>query len=150
MPYLIDGNNLLGAGRDRRLGIPVDEQELIAMLSAFAAARHAHLTIVFDGSLQSRGHARAGTGRIRVRYAGRRSADDVIVDLVRSCPAPKDMIVVTSDRDLRSRVRASDGRVMGCREFADALQRLPGGDEDEEKPMTGDIAMWERYFAGED
>ncbi len=152
MPYLIDGNNLLGAGRDRRLGIPVDEGELILMLSSFAAARRACLTIVFDGSRQSRPHAGAGTGSVRVRYADRRSADDVIVQWVRSSPAPKDIVVVTSDRDLRSRVRAATGRVMGCREFAAALTSVGDrrGEHEEEKPEANDVAMWERYFAGED
>ena len=149
MPYLIDGNNLLGAGRDRRLGIPTDERELVLRLSAFAASRRAHLTVVFDGARPAGEHAAAS--RIRVRYAGKRLADDVIVDLVRSSGAPRDIVVVTSDRDLRSRVRAASGRVMGCREFAEALNtRGAQGGDGEEKPDAGDVAMWERYFAGED
>jgi len=150
MPYLIDGNNLLGAGRDRRLGIPTDEREMVLRLSAFAAARRAHLTVVFDGARPA--GARASASRIRIRYAGKRIADDVIVDLVRSSGAPRDIVVVTSDRDLRSRVRAASGRVMGCREFAEALNTVRGGKggNEEEKPDAGDVAMWERYFAGED
>lgn len=150
MPYLVDGNNLLGAGRDRRLRIPTDEGELVLRLSAFAASRRAHLTVVFDGARPTR--SRAAASRIRVRYAGKRIADDVIVDLVRSSGAPRDIVVVTSDRDLRSRVRSASGRVMGCREFAEALNSAGGGKggDEEEKPDAGDLAMWERYFAGED
>ena len=36
MPYLIDGNNLCGAARDRRLGLPTDEAEMVLLLADFA------------------------------------------------------------------------------------------------------------------
>jgi len=148
MPYLIDGNNLLGAGRDRRLGIPTDERELVRKVAAFAGKRRGLITIVFDGPPRS--GARPTAPRIRVLYSQKRSADAVIVDAVRSSRAPRDIIVVTSDRDLRSRVRAASGRVMGCRDFAAALAGADADADGDEKPSAEDVAMWERYFAGED
>src|SRR5688572_26656882 len=126
MPYLVDGSNLAGAARDRRLGLPREEQDLVRLLASFAEARRTRLRVVFDGPAQGRGGAGRArqAGRVKVHYSGSgRIADDLIVDMVRAENAPGDMIVVTSDRELRSRVRAAGGRVMGCAQFAQALER---------------------------
>jgi predicted RNA-binding protein with PIN domain len=154
VPYVIDGNNLLGAARDHRLGLPRDEQELVRRLSAFAHARRTFLRVVFDGPAAARGGAGRATraGRVKVLYSGSgRIADDVIVDLVRADAAPADIVVITSDAALRARVRASGSRVMGCAEFArklaDAAAAAAG---DDDKPLPGDVEEWERWFRGED
>lgn len=145
--YLIDGNNLCGAARDRRLGMATEPREMISRVTAFAEARRTVLTIVFDGAGGLR-----GTGRVRVIHSGRgRSADDRIVELVRSCSRPRDITLISSDRELRSRVRALGARVMGCAEFAARLKAaaLRSPDDSEAKPSPGDIEDWERYFTGE-
>ena len=152
MPYLVDGNNLCGAARDKRLKIPMDEQEMIRRLSSFAEGRAAPLTVVFDGS-PGRGRQPGRIGRLTIDYSGRgRPADDVLVDIVHDSSNPKNMILVSSDQRLRNRVRALGCRVMGCREFAGILNRTPRGADagDNEKPSTVDIEEWERYFAGDD
>src|SRR5262245_4949443 len=104
MPYIVDGSNLTGAARDRRLGLPRDEHELVRRLAAFAAARRAYVRVIFDGPAEGRGpagHARRA-GRVSVQYSGAgRIADDVIVQLVSADRAPADVTVVTSDRELR-------------------------------------------------
>ncbi|HKY33940.1 MAG TPA: NYN domain-containing protein [Candidatus Polarisedimenticolia bacterium] len=151
MPYLIDGSNLLGAARDRRLGLPRDEEGLVARLASFAEARSARVVAVFDGPAEGRGPAGRASraGRVKVFYSGSgRAADDVLVDRVRRESAPADWIVVTSDNDLRRRVRSAGGRVMGCREFSEtmarALDRRSGAVED--KPLPGDVEEWEAWF----
>ena len=149
MPYLVDGSNLAGAARDRRLGLPRDEQELVRLLASFAEARGTRLSVVFDGPAQGRGGAGRArqAGRVKVHYSGSgRTADDQIVDMVRADNAPRDVTVVTSDRDLRSRVLAAGGRVMGCTVFAEALHRVAAGGVAEDKPLPGDIQDWEDYF----
>jgi len=149
MPFLVDGSNLAGAARDRRLGLPRDEQELVRRLAGFAEARRTSLRVVFDGPAAGRGGAGRArrAGRVGVLYSGSgRIADDVIVDLVSSHRSPSDLIVVTSDRDLRSRVRAAGGRVMGCVEFSETLRRSGATRMSDEKPLPGDVEEWERYF----
>ncbi len=132
MPYLIDGNNLCGAGRDRRLGLPTDEREMIGALGAFAARRSVPLTVVFDGALSGHGGACFVTriGRLEVLYSGAgRQADDVIVDLAERFAAPRHLTVVTSDRELGSRVSWIGCRVIRCRRFAGILHgAAPAGD----------------------
>jgi len=154
VPYLIDGSNLCGAARDRRLGLPRDEQEMIRLLAAFAGRRRALVTVVFDGPADSRrGSGRAASaGRVKVFYSGGdRNADDTIVSMVRDSRTPKQIILVSSDRELRSRVRSQGCRVMGCREFSDLLHKAAAsgrGDPDAEvKPLPGDTDEWMRWFS---
>ena len=153
MPYLVDGNNVCGAGRDRRLGLPTDELEMIRTLADFSARRSAMLTVVFDGPPAPRRGAGPAQriGRVKVVYSGAgRSADDAIVDLAEQFATPKDITVVTSDRELRSRVRWLGCRVIGCRQFAGMLQKNVTTTDPEEKPVPGDIEEWEKYFAGDE
>jgi predicted RNA-binding protein with PIN domain len=154
LPYLVDGNNLCGAARDKRLCIPMDEGKMIGLLASFAERRSSGLVVVFDGS-PGRGRQPGRIGRLTVDYSGKgRPADDVLVDMVREAQNPKNLTLVSSDRRLRDRVRALGCRVMGCRQFAGILNRTSGsGGRDsgeDEKPSPGDIEEWERYFAGED
>ncbi len=149
MPYLIDGNNLCGAGRDRRLHLPTGEPEMVAVLADFATRRSGALTVVFDGPAGP-GRSPGRPGRVRVVHSGpRRTADDVIVDLAERSRTPADITVVTSDRELRDRVRALGCHVPGCRRFAEIIQRAPSPPGND-KPDRVDLDDWERYFAGDD
>src|SRR5262245_38185915 len=156
MPYLIDGNNLCGAARDRRLGLPTGEAEMVLALADFAGIRRCSITVVFDGPAAGRRGAadRGRAGRVTVRYSGsRRSADDWILDHVGGFADPRAITLVTSDRALASRARSLGCRVIGCRQFSEALHQAAsrsGGQGEEEKPLPGDLEEWERYFAGED
>ncbi len=125
MPYLVDGNNLCGAARDRRLGIPMDEKEMILRLQALCMRDSQELTVVFDGApSEERGFGRSGAfGGVRVAYSGDgRSADDAIVELVESAPARREIVLVSSDRALRTNVRALGARVMRCRRFSELIR----------------------------
>jgi len=149
VPYLIDGNNLCGAGRDRRLGLPTGRDDMVRLLNDFAARRSTRLTVVFDGPAPPRG-ARGSPGRVRVAHSGAgRTADDAIVALAEGSDAPEDITLVSTDRELRARVRSLGCRVMGCRQFAETVHRSRARPA-EEKPATVDVELWERYFAGDD
>lgn len=67
------------------------------------------------------GHRSPGSvGRVEV-VAAQGSGDDTIVDLVRTAPNPADLIVVTSDRELRSRVTLAGGQFRGVRWLLELL-----------------------------
>lgn len=83
MKYLVDGDNLLGTwpGRDRS---PAEKRRV-------AEALHGWAIVCFD-------------------VAGR-SADDAILERLRTEPSPSEWTVVTSDRSLGDRCRALGARV---------------------------------------
>lgn len=146
MPYLVDGNNLLG----RVLGqAPRTEEERAALVRELAdrlRETRARVTLVFDGSAPQGSSARS-LGPLTVRFAGSRTADDVITAAVEQAAAPRDWIAVTDDRGLADRVRSAGGRVSSVSDFwaRFGASAAPDG-ESSTRPAVED---WVEYFSDE-
>ena len=157
MPYLIDGNNVLGSwggprrGDDRR-------DEVVRRVATFCRARGARAVVVFDGGPLRADRPRQELGPVSVRVppAGQ-DADSVIRALVDSASAPKDLIVVSSDKALYSYARPRGARVLRVHEW-NALERQalsgtasrPRESAEKEKPeREDDIAGWLKTFGEE-
>jgi predicted RNA-binding protein with PIN domain len=150
MPYLIDGNNLLGswggpgAHDDGRM-------EVVRRVSSFCRAQGVKATVVFDGHpLRSEMAAQElGPVSLRVPPEGQ-DADTVIRELVERAPHPRELIVVTSDKALYSYVKTLGAHVLRAHEWnAVERRRVPGRGRAEasEKPeREDDIEGWLRKF----
>ena len=105
MPYLIDGSNLGGvlggAAGSRSAGSVVRE------LLAWARERRGDVLVVFDGP--ERAELATAYGPLRMLWSGERAADDLIVE--RLGHRGDGWVVVTSDRELARRCRATGARV---------------------------------------
>ena len=111
MPYLVDGNNVVGAER----GGPASDDGRDALAREIAErlrATQARVVLFFDG----RGNS-ASLGSLSVRYSGASTADDAIVREVERALRPQEMIVVTADRELARRTRDAGGRTISPAEF---------------------------------
>src|SRR4029453_14571637 len=102
MPYLIDGNNLLGSW-----GGPRDQddrrEEVVRRVAAFCRARGVKATLVFDGHPLRPDMASQDLGPVSLRVPPKgQDADTVIRELVERAPRPAEVIVVTSDKALYS------------------------------------------------
>jgi predicted RNA-binding protein with PIN domain len=114
---LVDGNNVVGSRpdgwwRDR----PGAARRLVAELQALAARTGDDISVVFDGRPVA-GMPEGVHDGIRVAYArrsGRDAADDRIVEDIAGDPDAGSLVVVTSDRALAERARASGARVEGA------------------------------------
>src|SRR4029450_13329530 len=153
MPYLIDGNNLLGswggpsAGDDRR-------SDVVRRVARFCRARNVRATIVFDGHPLRDDMAQQDLGplSLRVPPAGQ-DADTVIRELLDRAPRPAEIIVVTSDKALYSYAKTMGASVLRAHEWnalergvGDASASEPGG----EKPdRETDVEGWLKKFGGE-
>jgi predicted RNA-binding protein with PIN domain len=150
VPYLIDGNNLLGSwggpqGRDDRRG------DVVRRVAAFCRARGAKATIVFDGHPLRPDMASQDLGPVSLRVppAGE-DADTVIRELLDRAPRPADYIVVTSDKALYSYARTMGARVLRAHEWNAIERRLPASSGPPEKPeREDDVEGWLRRFRGE-
>jgi hypothetical protein len=113
---IVDGTNLLyriGA----KAGGPAPASAVVGRMRGAIPVEIA-LDLVFDGV----GHGVYGrlAQNMHVRYSGKRTADDTILDLVSEAamqgvggPAAADrVLVITSDRPLRDRVMAKGGRAI--------------------------------------
>jgi predicted RNA-binding protein with PIN domain len=150
VPYLIDGNNLLGSwggprgGDDRR-------DEVVRRVAAFCRARGARAVLVFDGHPLRPDMATQELGPVSLRVPERgESADDVIRRHVEQAPRAADLIVVTSDKPLYSYCRTLGAAVLRAHEWNALEQKLAarktvasGG----EKPdREDDVDGWLKKF----
>jgi len=107
--WVIDGNNVMGAGADRWWNDPVvAAARLTQAIAEWTRTHDDDVTIVYDGAAEPRLTELAG-GRLTVTFAtrrGRNAADDRIVELVEDLDAHGSggITVVTSDRGLSERL----------------------------------------------
>lgn len=134
MPWLIDGNNVLGVMRADRHS-DAAKRALVQQLASFARAKRTRVTCVFDGP-EPASFARH-LGAVSVVFSAPRKADDVIVE---RAAAGRGWSVVTSDNGLAARVQRRQVAVVPVAAFirqmeAEASVESDGGGE------------WEAWFA---
>lgn len=108
MLWVVDGNNVMGAGADEWWNDPVGASErLLDAVALWCRAHDDEVLAVFDGRPEERLSILAG-GNLAVDFArrpGRDAADDRIVEVVEERFADEpDITVVTSDKGLRDRL----------------------------------------------
>ena len=74
-----------------------------------------HLIVVFDGSSEVFGFKEPAS--FEVIYTSGESADDKIKKIVADFPGPKEIVVVTDDKDLALSVRSKGAKIMSTDEF---------------------------------
>lgn len=159
MPYVIDGNNLMGSwgtpgkagGKDRR-------GDVVRRIAAFCRARGARAVLVFDGAPIREGLDEQTLGPLRLRFPGRgRDADTVIREIVDRAPRAGELTVVTSDKALYSYARTRGASVLRTHEWnALAGQPVtprpgqPSGSEGEKPEREDDVEFWLGVFGREE
>lgn len=110
MPVLIDGNNLLHAARQVEPDAPPPgRMSLCKTLGDWARGRKQAVTVVFDGPQPSGALSeQIGDPDISVVFSGAGvSADAVLIRLLQQNSAPRQVLVVSTDREI---VRAAKRR----------------------------------------
>ena len=142
MPYLLDGDNLVGTERRRR-GTPEDREALVSEASERLRRTGAKVGLFFDGA----GRA-ASLGNLSVRYAGSVSADDAILREIARGRRPAETTVVTADRDLARRARDLGAATLSPPDFWKRFGTGPArGRPGDEGPVNVDD--WLEWFADE-
>jgi predicted RNA-binding protein with PIN domain len=153
MPYLIDGNNLLGSWGGPR-GPDDRRAEVVRRVAEFCRTKGARATIVFDGHPLRPDMAAQDLGPVSLRVPPEGTdADTVIRELVDRAARPADWIVVTSDKALYSYVKTYGASVLRAHEW-NALERRaassrpanPAGEKPDREP---DVEGWLKKFGGE-
>jgi len=151
MPYLIDGNNLLGSWGGPR-GLDDRRAEVVRRVAAFCRARNVRATIVFDGHPLRPDMAAQELGPLSLRVPpGGQDADTVIRELVERAARPQELIVVTSDKALYSYCKTLGASVLRAHEWNSLERRLGSsrGKQVAEKPeVETDVSGWLRKFGG--
>ena len=134
MPYLIDGNNLLGAMRMDRQSED-SKRNLVRMLAAFARSKRARVRCIFDGPEPS-SFAR-DLGPLTVVFSGARSADDLIAE---QAGQGRGWTVITSDRALGARVQRRHVDVVAPSQFMKELDAASS-------EQAASVDDWAEYFS---
>ena len=123
MAMIIDGYNVLHASRwlrSSRKGL--DRAAFCRLLATLAGRRSEKITVVFD-ALPARGDtAITRTLPVKVVYSGHdRTADDVIIQMIKASTGPRDLTVVSSDRRIRSAAKRRGCKTKPAGEFIRAF-----------------------------
>jgi len=153
MPYLIDGNNLLGLRPEILAKDPGIRGRLVKQLSSFARSRRTSVVIVFDGEPDEDGLRGDMTlGGVRVIFSGRTSdADTRILKILDDAKDPAGFTLVTTDRVLGDRARQRRARCVTSLKFRRTLEDLAPAGAGEDAPLSPDeVAEWETWFESHD
>jgi predicted RNA-binding protein with PIN domain len=153
--YVIDGNNVIGGRVGWHRDKPGSRRLLLHDLARLARAKKLRLNVVFDGAPDPQFPDGSSYRGVRIFYARLGSdADSRVVEMVEAERNKKSLVVVTSDRKLTSRVRASGARVMRSGEFRRMLDEIAESATDQEadtpKIKDDELSEWLRYFGVEE
>src|SRR5262245_18044802 len=165
--YLIDGNNVIGGRVGWHRDKPGSRRRLLRDLARLARTKKLRLSVVFDGAPDPEfpdGSSYRGVGIFYSRQGS--DADARIIEMVEAERNKKNLLVVTSDGRLTSRIRATGARVMRSGAFRQLLDAADSAAPDQEpemhelkpeskselKPKLEDDEMneWMRYFGVEE
>ena len=156
MPYLIDGNNVLGSWGGP--AVPGDgRMEVVRRVAEFCRARGARAVLVFDGAPFRPDLGDQELGRLSVRFAPEgRDADSVIRQIVDAAPHPSEILLVTSDKALYSYARTRGAGILRVHEWntlargaAPRVLRRAHSEPSEKPERETDVEGWLKRFSGE-
>jgi predicted RNA-binding protein with PIN domain len=123
MGLLIDGNNLLYALAevDRQLS----RAAMCEVIHLYCQAAGTSARVVFDGPepLPDVAAQIAAQPDVAVSYAAPRSADEIIVEQIAADSAPKRLVVVSTDRQIRKAARRRKCQSVRSEHFAARIQK---------------------------
>ena len=125
MAIIIDGYNVLHASRWLASAWKgVDRGEFCRLLGKLARHSGAKITVVFDAVASEPDLGRAQAADVEVIYSGHgRTADEVIIQMIKASSGPRELTVVSSDREIKAAARRRGCKVSSAGEFIKASTR---------------------------
>lgn len=157
---IIDAYNLLHAPMPVALA-GLDEARLCHLLGSRSQSprQSDRVVIVCDGRPKPLGLTKSPVESVELRYSGpNRSADDVIIEMIDSSTAPRSLIIVSSDRQIRRAARRRRATSLTAQQFIGRLaaslssrhlkERAAGKKKADVGPLTSDeVRNWLNTFA---
>jgi len=148
MAYMIDGHNLIPKVRGLRLNMLDDEEALIQLLQDFCRTQRKTVDVYFDRA--AAGHAgEKRYGLVTAHFVREGStADQAIISRLRKLKkAARNVIVVSSDRQIVSEVRSVGALPLRSEDFARMLiQDIENREEESPNLSPEEIEQWLDLF----
>ena len=144
---IIDGNNLIGKINSLHRLQKKDKQQsrikLAFLIDNYFQGKNIKVTIHFDGYEQQP----IKLNNCKIIYSQNRIADDRIKQQIETSSNAKNIIVVTSDNNLREYARVCSCSLQKSEEFANELKENNIDDEaDRVNKMSNDIEEFKKIF----
>ncbi len=124
MPYIIDGNNVIGSSPDIVLEDANSREKLVNLVRKFQRRKKNKVIVVFDGEPQSISQEENHTEKIVIKFPQMgNSADDEIKKILNGYNYFRDVILVTSDRELKTIAKKKGAKIINSIEFYYELKR---------------------------
>ncbi|NOR15036.1 MAG: hypothetical protein GQ544_04980 [Candidatus Aminicenantes bacterium] len=155
MPYLIDGNNLIGHMPDLNLKNRVDRYRLLSRLLNFQRVKNTRVILVFDGPPDDNFAPEKFQGiPFSVRFPTiDENADMVIQDIISQETDRRQFFVVSSDREIQRYAHASGAKSVKCEQFLRELKAARREhrestemEKQEEFPSPLEVKHWTEIF----
>jgi len=155
MPYIIDGNNLVGCFPDITLDDPEARSRLLFVIRKFQENKKNNIIIVFDGESDEGMRNQMTSSKFTIVYPEiGNSADDEIKEILSGFNYFKDVVVVTSDRELKTFARKKGAKTINSIEFYFELKRFShiyGKKEENQKRIDAEldeteVDQWMKIF----
>ena len=125
MPYIIDGNNLIGSSPDISLDDPEARKKIIYILLRFQENKRNNIIVVFDGEPDRSIKEHIVKDKFTVLFPKYEcSADDRIKELINNHKNSRDVILITSDRELKFFAKDNGVKTINSIEFYFELKRV--------------------------
>lgn len=127
LQYIIDAYNLINHPRFRPQDKSVNIQYALANFIRFnklCGSKNNEVILVFDGFPPAQGEIPKETG-LACLFSQKKEADELIKKIVENSPQPKNIIVVSDDKEVRIISRFLHAKVCGVEEFIRAKENKP-------------------------
>ncbi|HUX92371.1 MAG TPA: NYN domain-containing protein [Ignavibacteriaceae bacterium] len=148
--YIIDGNNLIYKIKSFKKLLSNNNNQatrdkLAFMIDDFFYGRKVNVTLHFDGyeSMPVK------LSNIKIVYSMNEKADAKIKRQIDSSKNPRNIIVVSSDLEIKNFARVNGCQVLSSNEFSAMLNSLLSKKAEDEKANTSlSTESWEKLFGG--
>ncbi|HUX60306.1 MAG TPA: NYN domain-containing protein [Ignavibacteriaceae bacterium] len=147
--YIIDGNNLIFKIKSLEKLVNNDKQaireKLAYMVNNFFYGRKVNVTLHFDGYEK----IHLSLPNLKIIYSMNEKADVKIKHQIDSSKNPRNIIVVSSDIEIKNFARVNGCQVLSSLEFSRMLKDNPNKSiRDEKSDISISTKDWEKIFGG--
>ncbi|MBD3413269.1 MAG: hypothetical protein GF421_02425 [Candidatus Aminicenantes bacterium] len=155
MPYLIDGNNLIGYLPHLDIRSPASRRELISELFIFHKVKKTRVEVVFDGPPDSAISQQDFNGTaFYLHYPDIGQDADLIAKKIISKETDlRQFFVVSSDREIIEYAKSKKAKSLKCDEFHKQLKRalkqyrkIRELEKNVEPPSPLEVQFWSKIF----
>jgi len=148
MAYYIDGNNLIGSIKKKKVGTPEARYWLVHYIQKFQKLKASKIIIFFDGPIDY--NLFEISGDVEIVFSSEKEADSLIKKRINSIRYRRDLIVVTRDNEIIYHAKRKRAKIIKPRKFfnevIDTLEKIEKNKKPKPELTTSDIKLWKNLF----